>query len=120
MERIVPFPQEATMSDVPTVRVAELGPQVTLLDVREDDEWAAGHAEGAQHLPATQLMVCYGEVPADREVHVICRTGGRSARVAAWLNENGFDAVNVAGGMSAWIEAGRPIVADGDEEPRIL
>jgi rhodanese-related sulfurtransferase len=108
------------MSDVPTVRVAELGPDVTLLDVREDDEWAAGHAEGAQHLPATQVLSRYGEVPADRAVHVICRTGGRSVRVTEWLNENGFDAVNVAGGMSAWIDAGRPIVAEGPEQPRIL
>lgn len=108
------------MSDVPTVRVADVGPDAVLLDVREDDEWAAGHAEHAQHLPATQLMARYGEVPADTEVHVICRTGGRSARVAAWLNDNGFDAVNVAGGMSAWVDAGRPIVSESGEEPRII
>ena len=108
------------MFDVPTARVDELGPDVTLIDVREEDEWVAGHAEGAQHLPATQLMARYGEVPTDREVHVICRTGGRSARVTAWLNDNGFEAVNVAGGMSAWVDAGRPLVAEGSEEPRVL
>ena len=108
------------MSDIPTASVEEVRPDALLLDVREDDEWAAGHADGAQHLPATQLMARYGEVPADTPVHVICRTGGRSARVTAWLNENGFDAVNVAGGMSSWSEAGRPMVSENGEEPRVL
>jgi rhodanese-related sulfurtransferase len=107
------------MSDVPTVRVDEIDPDAVLLDVREDDEWAAGHAEGAVHVPASELMARYGEVPADREVHVICRTGGRSMRVTQWLNQNGYDAVNVAGGMSAWVETGRPIVGDGTGEPYI-
>jgi rhodanese-related sulfurtransferase len=107
------------MSDVPTVRVDELGADDVLLDVREDDEWAAGHAEGAIHVPASELMARYGEVPADQEVHVICRTGGRSRRVTQWLNQNGFDAVNVAGGMSAWVDAGRPIVGDEGGEPYI-
>jgi rhodanese-related sulfurtransferase len=108
------------MSDVPTVSVDQVGPDAVLLDVREDDEWAAGHAENAQHLPATQLMARYGEVPMDEPVHVICRTGGRSARVTAWLNENGFDAVNVAGGMAAWTESGRPMVSEDGEGPRVI
>ncbi|UER55485.1 rhodanese-like domain-containing protein [Kineosporiaceae bacterium SCSIO 59966] len=108
------------MSEIPTARVDEVGPGTVLLDVRERDEWDAGHAPGAIHLPATELMARYGEVPADTEVHVICRTGGRSARVAEWLNDVGFDAVNVAGGMAAWVEAGRPIVAEGDREPRVI
>jgi rhodanese-related sulfurtransferase len=108
------------MSEVPTAAVDEVGPEAVLLDVREDDEWAAGHAPDAVHLPATQLMARYGEVPADREVHVICRTGGRSARVTQWLNDSGFDAVNVAGGMSAWVAVGRPIVSEDGREPRVL
>lgn len=112
--------QYAGSDPVPTVPVDAVGPGAVLLDVREQDEWDAGHAPDAVHLPATELMARYGEVPADTEVHVICRTGGRSARVAAWLNEAGFDAVNVAGGMAAWVEAGRPIVADGEGEPRVI
>ena len=108
------------MTEVPTVTVDEVGPQAVLLDVREQHEWDAGHAPEAVHLPATELMARYGEVPADAEVHVICRTGGRSARVAQWLNQVGFDAVNVAGGMSAWVDAGRPLVAEASGEPRVL
>ena len=55
-----------------------------------------------------------GEIDLDEPVYVICRSGVRSARVAAWLNENGGDAVNVAGGTLAWLAAGRPMEADGD------
>jgi rhodanese-related sulfurtransferase len=105
--------------DVPTTTVQQLPEDVHLLDVREDDEWAAGHAPGAQHVPLGDLPDRIGELP-EGEVHVICRSGGRSARAAAWLNENGVDAVNVDGGMGAWQDAGRPMVADTGEEPRVI
>jgi rhodanese-related sulfurtransferase len=108
------------MSEVPAVPVEDVGPQTVLLDVREQDEWDAGHAPGAQHLPATELMARYGEVPVDCEVHVICRTGRRSAAVAQWLNQEGFEAVNVVGGMDAWVQAGRPLVAENGQTPRVL
>jgi rhodanese-related sulfurtransferase len=107
------------MSEIPTVRVDELPAYATLVDVREVDEWDAGHAEGALHVPATEFLTRYGEIPPDDEVHIICRTGGRSARVTEWLNQNGFDAVNVAGGMDAWVEAGRPIVSETGAEPHV-
>jgi rhodanese-related sulfurtransferase len=108
------------MSDVPTVRVDDLGPDATILDVRERDEWDAGHAQGALHVPATELMARYGEVPADRQVYVVCRTGGRSARVTAWLVDNGYEAANVAGGMGAWAESGRPLVSETQDEPYVM
>ncbi len=104
---------------VPTTSVTHLPQPVpgTLLDVREDDEWAAGHAVGAVHIPLGQLPVRLGELDLDDPVHVVCRSGARSAQAVAWLNENGADAVNVAGGMGAWAEAGRPMEGDGDGEP---
>lgn len=105
---------------VPTVPARDVPADAVLLDVREDDEWAAGHAPGAQHLPVTQLMARYGEVPLDTEVHVVCRTGGRSAKAAAWLAGQGYEVKNVAGGMDAWYEAGRPMESDTGEEPRVL
>jgi rhodanese-related sulfurtransferase len=106
--------------DVPTVPARDVPDDAVLVDVREDDEWQAGHAPGARHVPVTQLMERYGEVPLDTEVHVVCRTGGRSARAVAWLNGQGFEAVNVGGGMDAWLEAGRPVVSENGEEPRVL
>ncbi|MFC4854786.1 rhodanese-like domain-containing protein [Actinophytocola glycyrrhizae] len=101
---------------VPTVTVPDLPEplpdDVTLLDVREPDEWAAGHAPGAVHIPMGELAERLGDLPADNEVYVVCRSGGRSARVTAYLNANGWDAKNVDGGMQSWAAAGRPMDAD--------
>ncbi|MGW9171256.1 rhodanese-like domain-containing protein [Streptomyces decoyicus] len=101
---------------VPTVGVDALTSEDFLLDVREDDEWEAGHAEGALHIPMSEFVARYGELteaaPEDGKVYVLCRVGGRSAQVAQYLIQQGVDAVNVAGGMQAWEAAGRP-VSDG-------
>jgi rhodanese-related sulfurtransferase len=102
---------------VPTVSVAELPEDAVVLDVREDDEWVHGHIEGATHIPMGDVPVRLDEVPEADVLYVTCRGGGRSARVAAWLNLNGFDAVNVAGGMGEWEAAGRPMVSETGEPP---
>src|SRR3712207_4467497 len=83
---------------VPTVSAADVPEDAVLLDVREDGEWVAGHAEGATHIPMGDVPARLDEVPEADPLYVVCRSGGRSARVAAWLNLNGYDAVNVAGG----------------------
>lgn len=101
---------------VPTVGVDALTSEDFLLDVRENDEWEAGHAEGALHIPMSEFVARYGELteaaPDAGKVYVLCRVGGRSAQVAQYLIQQGVDAVNVAGGMQAWEAAGRP-VSDG-------
>ncbi|ARF59600.1 sulfurtransferase [Streptomyces gilvosporeus] len=101
---------------MPTVGVDALTSEDFLLDVREDDEWEAGHAQGALHIPMSEFVARYGElteaVPEDGKVYVLCRVGGRSAQVAQYLIQQGIDAVNVDGGMQAWEAAGRP-VSDG-------
>ena len=99
--------------DIPSVSVTEIPAEAVLLDVREQDEWDAGHAERATHLPLSDLPERLGDLPED-QVYVICRSGGRSARATAWLNQNGFTAVNVDGGMGAWQEAGLDLVGDSD------
>ena len=100
-------------SRVPAVSVAELSDDVFLLDVRENDEWSAGHAPGAVHVPMMEISVRTDEVPADRNVVVVCRVGGRSAQVVAWLLQNGYDKViNLDGGMAGWEAAGKPIVSE--------
>ncbi|MFI9721021.1 rhodanese-like domain-containing protein [Streptomyces sp. NPDC052396] len=102
---------------IPTVEVAELAPDAFLLDVREDDEWEAGHAEGALHLPMSEFVARFGELteaaPDGGRIHVICRSGGRSAQVTNYLVQQGLDAVNVAGGMQVWEAAGRPVIGAG-------
>ncbi|MEU6995785.1 rhodanese-like domain-containing protein [Streptomyces sp. NPDC046465] len=101
---------------MPTVGVDDLSNGDFLLDVREDEEWQAGHAADALHIPMSEFVARYGELteaaPQDGKVNVICRSGGRSAQVTMYLGQQGIDAVNVAGGMEAWAAAGRPVVTD--------
>ncbi len=87
-----------------------------LLDVREDEEWVAGHAPVAVHLPMGEVPDRLAELPADRTVVCICRLGGRSGSVALHLAGAGYDVRNVAGGMTAWAQAGLPVV-DGSGDP---
>ncbi|HEY4455448.1 MAG TPA: rhodanese-like domain-containing protein [Pseudonocardiaceae bacterium] len=109
---------------VPTVTVAEVADELpattTLLDVREDDEWAAGHAPDALHIPLGDLAARLGELPADNSLYVVCRSGGRSARATAFLNANGWDATNVGGGMGAWQAAGKPMTAETGADPTVI
>jgi rhodanese-related sulfurtransferase len=102
---------------IPTVSVREMPEDAVVLDVREDDEWVHGHIEGATHIPMGDVPSRLDEVPDGDPLYVICRSGGRSARVAAWLNANGYDAVNVGDGMGHWEAAGRPMVSETGQEP---
>lgn len=107
------------MSELPTVTVDQIPTGAKILDVREDYEWEEGHIEGAQHLVLSELPARYGEVPLDEDVYVICRAGGRSAQAVQYLNNYGFDAINVAGGMGAWLDAEKPIVSENGRPPQV-
>jgi len=109
---------------VPTVEVGNLAVDDFLLDVREGDEWEAGHAQRALHIPMSEFVARYGELteaaPQDGRVNVICRSGGRSAQVTQYLVQQGIDAVNVEGGMQTWEAMGRPVVNDKGEPGFVL
>ena len=93
---------------------------VFLLDVREDDEWTAGHAPGAVHVPMMEIPARSDEVPDDRDVVVVCRVGQRSAQVVAYLRQQGWDrVVNLDGGMAGWDAAGRPMVSEDGGAARV-
>jgi rhodanese-related sulfurtransferase len=85
-----------------------------VLDVREGLEYVQGHVPGAVLIPMSQLANRVTEVPRDRQVHVICRSGNRSASMTTFLERAGVDAVNVAGGTDAWARSGRPLVTGRD------
>jgi rhodanese-related sulfurtransferase len=104
---------------VPEVLSADLPPGAFLLDVRENDEWTAGHAPDAVHVRLGELGARAGEVPRDREVYVICRTGNRSAYAAQALIAGGVNAINVADGMTGWAIAGRPMISENGAEPYV-
>src|SRR4029453_13550326 len=129
MGRVVP-------QQVPPVPASELPQDAVVLDVREDDEWVHGHIEGATHIPMGDIPSRLDDLPEGDPLYVTCRGGGRSARVAAWLNKNGSDAVNVAGGtrragpnkngrdgvnvpggMGGWEAAGKPMVSETGQPP---
>ena len=90
-----------------------------LLDVREPDEWQAGHAPRARHIPLGQLPQRARELPANKPIVAVCRSGNRSACAAAILADAGRDASNLAGGMRAWARAGLPVVAKGGGPGRV-
>ena len=101
-------------SALPEVSVEEAIAQVAagaiLFDVREQNEWDAGHAPAARLIPLSELQQRVGEFPEDTQFLVVCHSGGRSARATDFLVRDGFDAVNVAGGMMAWKAAGGDVV----------
>ncbi|MDP1821254.1 MAG: rhodanese-like domain-containing protein [Acidimicrobiales bacterium] len=101
-------PTHAHERDTPTV----------LLDVREPDEWAAGHAPDARHLPLADIDPA--DFPADTDVLCICRSGGRSAKATEALRAAGINATNVTGGMNAWGEAGLPVVRSDGEPGTVI
>ena len=105
--------------ELPEVTVDEAIAQVAdgtiLVDVREQDEWDAGHAPDARLLPLSELQERYRELPADSRFLVVCHAGGRSLRATKFLQEQGFDAVNVVGGMTAWAAADGPLTANTTE-----
>ena len=106
---------------VPTVTADEVGPGAWLLDVREPDEWTAGHAPGAHHLPMMEVPARMVEVPTDGDVVVVCRSGHRSGQVVTYLLRNGWDNVrNLDGGMHGWEAAGRDLVSEDGQPARVL
>ena len=83
-----------------------------LIDVREPEEWAVGRAPQAAHIPLGELGARLDELPSDRDLIMVCRSGARSDRAAAALSGLGLSASNLQGGMQAWQAAFLPVVAD--------
>lgn len=100
---------------------AELADDAVILDVRRQDEWDAGHAPTAHHIPFEELQSRLAELPpTDSPIPVVCRGGGRSSRATKWLDDHGYEAVNVAGGMKAWHAEGKPMESADGSHPKVL
>ena len=99
-------------SSTPEIAVEELAAVRTsgvLVDVREPEEYVAGHVPGAVPIPMSQLATRMGEIDKTSPVFVICASGNRSSAMTDLLRGAGFDAVSVAGGTAAWERSGRPL-----------
>ena len=105
----------ADTSPVPQIPAAAVPAGAYLLDVREYEEWDAGHVPGAVHIPLGELGARYTELARDRPLYVICRSGIRSDHAAHALAGAGWDASNVADGMTGWHAAGLPMTSASGE-----
>ncbi|HEX3297140.1 MAG TPA: rhodanese-like domain-containing protein [Nocardioides sp.] len=110
--------------EIPTTPVSgvpdPLPEGLLVLDVREDDEWRAGHVEGSLHVPLMELGATYTQLPEADQTLVVCRVGSRSAYAAGFLIQQGIEAVNLEGGLVEWYAAGRPLVTDEDHPATVL
>ena len=106
---------DSTLDMSPQDALAAVDEGAMLLDVREEFEWTHGHAPQAVHISMSEIGQRVDELPADRTIVCVCHIGGRSAMVVDALNRGGWRAVNVAGGMEAWVAAGLPVVNDAGE-----
>jgi rhodanese-related sulfurtransferase len=99
--------------DTPEIDVDELDHRLSqgavLIDVRRQEEHDEAHIPEAVLIPLDQVPDRITEIPEAGQVLVICRSGGRSAAACEFLKANGVEAVNVAGGMVAWVDSGRPV-----------
>ncbi|MCS4536118.1 rhodanese-like domain-containing protein [Corynebacterium sp. HS2168-gen11] len=93
--------REVLVQDVPT--------DAQLIDVREPDEYAAGHAATAINIPMGEISARIQELRADTDIYLICHSGGRSFQVGMFLAQQGLPVINVAGGTTAWHAAGLPM-----------
>lgn len=101
--------------DPQTVHERRLG--VQLLDVREDEEWAAGRIDGATHIPLAQLPARLTELDPTQPVVTVCRSGGRAGRAVDYLAQAGLPAEVMDGGMTRWADTGLPVTTAPDGRP---
>lgn len=94
-----------TNIDVKTVDQLRDRDDVFLLDVREDWEYAAGHIPGTTLIPLGQLQSRLAELPTDKTIVAVCRSGNRSGQATQLLQQSGFTVHNMQGGMNAWEQA---------------
>lgn len=100
---------EVAVEMTPTAVVDLINAGGDVIDVRELDEWSAGHAPKATHIPMAQVESRLDEIRPRVAAVIVCRSGGRSRTVARLLSSRGVNAVNLSGGMRAWEEAGLPV-----------
>lgn len=108
-------------TQIPQIDVRTIDEDTVILDVREPNEFEAGHAPGAVSIPLGQLRARVAEVPqVAGSLLVICRGGGRSQTAAEFLAAQGLDVSNITGGTTAWYEAGKPLVSESGEVPAVV
>jgi rhodanese-related sulfurtransferase len=105
------------MGPAPEIAAAEAAEEIAdgalVVDVREPAEWDAGHISGSLLIPLGELGARVGELPRDRRMVIVCRTGSRSGYAADALHGAGYDVANLRGGLFAWAAGSLPLDPDG-------
>jgi rhodanese-related sulfurtransferase len=94
--------------------------ELFLLDVRELDEWNAGHVPGAVHIPMRELGSRQSELPSDRTILCVCRSGSRSSMVTRALAEAGYRVENLDGGLQRWEAYGLDLEDQSGEQGMVI
>lgn len=94
--------KEITTKELTKMR--QQNPDINIIDVREDDEVAQGMIPGAKHIPMGEIPKHLEEIDKENTQYIVCRSGGRSRRIGEYMVEQGYDAINVDGGMLDWEE----------------
>lgn len=113
------FTRPATMTATEAHQAVTTG-RAVLLDVREQSEWQAGHVPQARHLVLGQLDEHQADLPTDRPIITVCRSGRRSAIAANTLTRHGYLATNLTGGMNAWAAADLPVTTNGGKPGQVI
>lgn len=101
----------ATLPTIEPKEAHELIPtNAQLVDVREAHEWKSGHAPLANHVPLGSLSDSLHLIDKNKQVILCCRAGSRSSRATELLLEKGYDAINLSGGMTAWVASGLELI----------
>jgi rhodanese-related sulfurtransferase len=111
------MPEEPESIHLSPKRVAELAEsaEAELIDVRRDYEWDAGRIAGARHIEVNDLTAQADSIQRDRPIVFVCRSGNRSGMAADAFREAGYDAYHIDGGLTAWVDDGRPLEPEGTE-----
>jgi rhodanese-related sulfurtransferase len=97
------------MKSISVQELAGLGQDAEIVDVREEDEFAAVRVTGSRSIPLSRFVQSLTDIPATGTVYLMCAAGGRSAQATAYLEDQGYDAVNVTGGIIEWQRSGLPV-----------
>jgi rhodanese-related sulfurtransferase len=116
----VPDQQRVTSGLMDAQTAQQRAAEVFFLDVREPNEWEAGHIEGAVNIPLMELPTRYEELATDKPIVAVCQIGQRSELAAGFLKENGFQAHNLEGGMKEWARLGLPFVSTPGDERQVV
>jgi rhodanese-related sulfurtransferase len=97
------------MNEISALELLAIYRDVSIIDVRELDEYVSGHIPGAIHIPLSTIPVRQNEIDQTKTQYLICEVGGRSGQAGKFLEDQGFEVVNVAGGTGALRQIGTPL-----------